>query len=101
MVGAQATTPPVLLTHIADYSAAQGDIIDVSALVTPGSGASQVQVHEDASNTFATLQVSSDPAHGSQWISIAQLDGVHAGDAIDVIVDATHVPQQIHADWLA
>jgi VCBS repeat-containing protein len=98
-MAAHDATPPVLITHIADYSAAQGDTIDVSALFSPGSG--QVQAHEDASGSFAILQVSSDPAHGSQWISIAQLDGVHEGDAINVIVDATHVPQQIHADWLA
>jgi hypothetical protein len=98
-MAAHDATPPVLITHLADYSAAQGDTIDVSALFSPGSG--QVQAHEDASGSFAILQVSSDPAHGSQWISIAQLDGVHEGDAINVIVDATHVPQQIHADWLA
>jgi hypothetical protein len=60
-----------------------------------------VQVHEDASGTFATLQVNTDVAHGGNWIDIAQLDGVHAGDAVNVAMDFTHAVHQFHSDWLA
>jgi hypothetical protein len=28
------------------------------------------------------------------------LDGVHAGDAVNIEVDATHTLHQVHADWL-
>src|SRR4029078_1940104 len=60
--------PSAAPAHIADYSALQNDIIDVSAIVTlppvmPGqpapTDADLVRVAEDASGTFATLQVSS------------------------------------------
>src|SRR5262249_3527182 len=53
------TSAPV--THIADYNAAQGDTIDLSAFATtnaPQSVQPDVQVHEDASGAFATLQIS-------------------------------------------
>jgi hypothetical protein len=107
---------PAAPAHIADYSALQGDSIDVSALLTltqapadpaappapPGlkpSDAMLVQAQEDASGTFAILRVNTDGGYGD-WVEIAQLDGVHAGDAINVVLDPTHAVHQIHADWL-
>jgi hypothetical protein len=102
--------PTASIPHIADYSALEGDIIDVSAIASlpplaaapgaaPGPGASavaMVRVAEDASGAFAALEVNS----AGQWTEVAQLDGVHAGDAVTVI-DATHQHQQVHAAWLA
>jgi hypothetical protein len=55
-----------------------------------------VRVAEDGSGAFAALEVN----HAGQWTEVAQLDGVHAGDAVAVI-DATHQVQQLHAAWLA
>jgi hypothetical protein len=99
---------PASVTHIADYSALQGDTIDVSALLTATQGmkltdAMQVRASEDASGSFSSLQVNAGAGwnSGDQWVAIAQLDGVHAGDAINVIIDPSHGLHQIHADWLA
>jgi hypothetical protein len=100
------TAPAASVTHIADYSALQGDIIDVSAIVTlppivrggpAPTDADMVRVAEDTSGAFATLEVSG----GGHWTAVAQLDGVHAGDAVNVALDATHTPHQLHAAWLA
>jgi hypothetical protein len=62
---------------------------------------------EDSSGQFATLQVNTSPdttfmgiggsaAHGANWTSVAQIDGAHAGDAVNVLVDsnaAVHLAQ--------
>ena len=96
---------------MADYSAAQGDSFDFSALTSAfhGSGlgdASVVRAMEDASGTFATLQVStSDWTSGSKvgqtWVDVAQLDGAHAGDAVDVLIDNNDLHYaRIHVDLL-
>ena len=98
--------PAASVTHIADYSALQGDIIDLSAIVSlppmqVGGGGGQlieaVRVAEDSSGAFATLQVD----NAGHWTEVAQLDGVHAGDAVNVVVDQTQTQHQLHAAWLA
>jgi VCBS repeat-containing protein len=92
----QATAAPAPVAHIADYSAIQGDTIDLSALMsgTQGMKATEgmlVRAHEDASDSFATVQVNTAAAQGgAHWVDVAQLDGVHAGDAISVILDAAN-----------
>jgi|GEM_PF-3000612 len=101
-----ATVPTAPIAHIADYSALQGDIIDLSAmyagalgqiyLAQAGSGNLPVQLVEDASGTFATLEAY---AGFANMTAIAQLDGVHAGDAVDVILDPAHVAH-LHAGLL-
>ncbi len=53
---------PAQITHVADYSAAQGDTFDFSAITSAfhNSGVSDslvVRAVEDASGKFATLQV--------------------------------------------
>src|SRR5262249_24774017 len=49
-----------------------------------------VRVLEDSSGTEAILQVDRDGAtNGARWTTIAQLDGVHAGDDVKVIFDAS------------
>jgi hypothetical protein len=111
------------LTHVADYSAVQGDTFDFSALTSSFhasgvSDASLVRAVEDPSGTFATLQLNTTPGSGTigpspqpgaanwqavaNWVNVAQIDGAHAGDAVNVLVDshaAIHLAQ-IHVDVL-
>ena len=58
---------------------------------------------EDASGTFATLQVDKMIPGMMNWVDIAQIAGAHTGDALDVLVDshsAVHLAQ-IHVGLLA
>jgi hypothetical protein len=97
----QAQTQPI--AHVVGYSAAQGDTFDFSALaqtnlpsgLAAALASGDFRVAEDASGTFATLQVH-DGAGASDWLSVAQLDGVHAGDPVNVALDAAHVAH-LHA----
>jgi large repetitive protein len=119
------------ITHVADYSAAQGDTFDFSALTsafhasTVADG-SVVRAVEDSSGTFATLQINTNanapavaasppavPVMGAplqptpqapiaNWVNVAQIDGAHSGDAVNVLIDshaAIHLAQ-IHVDLL-
>jgi hypothetical protein len=106
----QLNTTPAQITHVADYSAAQGDTFDFSALTSAFhnssvSDALVVRAVEDASGKFATLQVDHiDPMglpSAPNWVSVAQLDGAHAGDAVNVWIDnhSVHLAQ-IHVDLL-
>ena len=102
---------PAQVTHVADYSAAQGDTFDFSAITSAfhNSGVSDalvVRAVEDASGKFATLQVDHiDPMglpSAPNWVSVAQLDGAHAGDSVNVLIDShssVHLAQ-IHVDLL-
>jgi large repetitive protein len=106
------------ITHVADYSAAQGDTFDFSALTSAfhASGIadnSLVRAVEDSSGTFATLQLNTthDQPAGfgtpvqagvPNWVNVAQIDGAHAGDAVNVVLDshlAVHTAH-IHVDLL-
>jgi VCBS repeat-containing protein len=108
------------ITHVADYSAAQGDTFDFSALTSAFhasnvADASLVRAVEDPSGTFATLQLNTNadaagavsraaaqPSAVANWANVAQIDGAHAGDAVNVLVDshaAIHLAQ-IHATLL-
>ncbi len=108
------------ITHVADYSAAQGDTFDFTALTSAFhassvSDTSLVRAVEDPSGTFATLQLNTTPetavtrggpapqaAGAATWTNVAQIDGAHAGDAVNVLVDshtAIHLAQ-IHVDLL-
>jgi hypothetical protein len=50
-----------------------------------------VRAMEDASGKFATLQVDHiDPIglpSAPNWVNVAQLDGAHAGDTVNVLID--------------
>ncbi len=89
------------LTRIADYSALQGDTVDLSPMLSahggPGGHASLIRVQEDTGGTFATLQVATEG--GAKWTSIAQLDGIHIGDTVRVVVDPVQPAQELHAGW--
>jgi hypothetical protein len=104
------------VTHVADYSAAQGDTFDFSALTSAFhtsnvADASLVRAVEDPSGTFAMLQLNTGAdtpvSRGASqpnptWVNVAQIDGAHAGDPVDVLVDshaAIHLAQ-IHATLL-
>jgi Ca2+-binding RTX toxin-like protein len=101
---------PAQVTHVADTSAAQGDTFDFSALTSAFhnssvSDALVVRAVEDASGKFATLQVDHiDPSglpSAPNWVSVAQLDGAHAGDAVNILIDTHSVHlAQIHVDLL-
>ena len=90
-----------IVDHILDYNQgnsgifnpAEGDTFDFSALLSAGSGqpvGHLVRVLENPSGTAAILQVDQDgAANGAHWTTIAQLDGVHTGDGVKVIFDAS------------
>jgi hypothetical protein len=102
---------PAQITHVADYHAAQGDTFDFSAITSAfhNSGVNDslvVRAVEDASGKFATLQVDHiDPMglpSAPNWVNVAQLDGAHSGDAVNVLIDNNHSVHlaQIHVDLL-
>jgi hypothetical protein len=100
---ADAQAPGASFDQVADFDAgnggsfnfAEGDQIDLSGLLSVaynhGIGqpvSSLVQAIEDASGTFATLQIDPDGSvGGSDWTSIARMDAVSSGDRINVILD--------------
>jgi hypothetical protein len=98
-----AAAPSALLSHIADFGAAQGDTIDLSALVATLPAKlldALLQVREDASDAFATLQVNARSVGGDQhWVDVAQFVGMHAGDAVNVVTGKGDLAQG-YADWL-
>jgi hypothetical protein len=104
----QPTAPaPAAVSHVADYSALQGDTIDLSAITGGMTGpyvtdAMLIRAAEDGSGAFATLQVNVPNGidRNEHWVDIAQVDGVHAGDALNVVLDPSHALHQIHAEWL-
>ena len=79
------------------YNHGEGDQIDLSALLSTaynhGSGqtvSSLVRAIEDASGTFANLQIDTDgTANGANWITIARLDGIQPHNTLNIILDST------------
>jgi hypothetical protein len=101
---------PAQVTHVADYHAAEGDTFDFSAITSQfhNSGVNDalvVRAVEDSSGKFATLQVDHiDPMglpSAPNWVNVAQIDGAHAGDSVNVLIDnhSVHLAQ-IHVDLL-
>jgi glucose/arabinose dehydrogenase len=97
LADAQAATP--ILDHITDYaqgnsgsvSAAEGDQIDLSALLSAAFGGGQpvsALVRAIESGSGAILQIDTDgAANGANYVTIALLDGLHGGDTVNVILD--------------
>jgi hypothetical protein len=101
---AAATAVPPSVVLIPDYKASEGDLIDFSSLLQVSyaplpADAVQLRVAEDASAAFATLQLNVGSAANPFWTAVAKLDGVHAGDAVHVSLDATHTVH-LSAGWL-
>src|SRR5262249_42729883 len=75
------------------YRLTEGDVIDVAALLTNASGqptGTVVRAVMDASGSFAMLQVDRDgAANGANWIDAVRLDGLHAGNRVQVITDSS------------
>jgi large repetitive protein len=104
------TPTPAQVTHVADYHAAEGDSFDFSAITSQFHNSSVndalvVRAVEDSSGKFATLQVDHiDPMglpSAPNWVNVAQIDGAHAGDSVNVLIDnhSVHLAQ-IHVDLL-
>ena len=101
LINARAATP--VIDHVNDYdqgntglyNAAEGDQIDLSALLSTaynhGSGQPVSSlVRGVAFGTTTNLQIDPDgAANGANWITIAKLDGVHHGNSVNVILDAS------------
>ena len=69
------------------YNAGESDLLKVANLVA--GDASKVRLVQDASNTFAHLQIDIDGGGAEPWVTIARLDGLHTGDVINVMLDDT------------
>ncbi len=103
---ADATSSAPQIDHVTDYSATQGDTIDLTALFSALSTmrtdtSSLVHATEDASGTFATVQINTASAgQAAHWVNIAQLDGIAVGDMINVNLDPSHPATafQIHSE---
>jgi hypothetical protein len=100
-----AVAPTPALAQISGYSAAQGDVVDFSAILRGSyapmtADSAQLRVTADTSGAFATLDFNVGTAQNPHWTALAKLDGVHVGDAVNVALDAAHTVQ-LHAAWLA
>ena len=82
-----------IVDRVADYALAEGDQLDLSAVTGAAFAAGQpagtlVRVLQDDING-AVLQVDADgSAGGRDWTTIARLDGVHTGAAVNVVLSA-------------
>jgi Ca2+-binding RTX toxin-like protein len=103
-----ATAANPIIDHVKDYdqgnsiyhtySATEGDKIDVSSLFqaayvhgTLQSTDVLVRAVENLSGTGAALMIDTDGFYnGTHWTTIAQLDGLHIGDTVNVMVDPSH-----------
>jgi len=106
--------PAAHITHVVNYSAAEGDTFDFAGLTSQFhfsevGDASLVRAVEDPSGNFATLQVAASNSGeksigvlSTNWLSIAQIDGAHAGDAVSVLLDShgsEHIAH-VNAGWV-
>lgn len=91
------TTPPV--SHILDQSAAQHDVLDLTAFHFD---LSPVRVSETADGHEATLeaQVPAASDQAPHWTTVAALDGVRDGDPVLVLLDQTVALADLHATGL-
>jgi Peptidase M10 serralysin C terminal/CARDB len=82
------------------YSASETDQIDLSALLSSAYGAGQAAASlvrvVDNMNASAALQVDTDGSgSAAQWVTIAQLSGIHLGNTVSVILSASQPASQI------
>jgi Ca2+-binding RTX toxin-like protein len=102
---------PAFVDEITDYNAKEGDQVDLTlAISSAGASPSAVAVRVVPAATGAILQIDLDgAANGQNWLSMANLDGLHAGDTVNVILDPAapagqvvtvqQLPQTVH--WSA
>jgi VCBS repeat-containing protein len=88
--------------QVLDYSAQEGDKIDLSAILKTAFDAGQqvsdlVQVKEDAGGQFATVQVNPDgSANPGHFTIIAQLNAAHFNDVVNIVLDHAQQAAQLH-----
>jgi hypothetical protein len=100
-----AVAPSPTLVQISGYNAAQGDVVDVSAVLRGSyapltADSAQVRVAEAASNAVATLDFNVGTAQNPHWVALAKLDGVQAGDTVNIVLDTSHTVE-LHSTLLA
>ncbi|MEA2878649.1 MAG: large repetitive protein [Hyphomicrobiales bacterium] len=92
-LAAATATPPAPL-QIQGFNAAQGDTLDFSAVLAASYAplsADTVQLRlTDHGGAAAALEFNVGAANHAFWVAVAQLDGIHAGDAVNVSLDAGH-----------
>jgi uncharacterized protein YxjI len=77
------------------FQAAEGDQIDLSALLSTAYNLGNGQpvsslVRAIASGGGTDLQIDPDgAANGTNWVTVAHLDGIHHGESLNVILDAS------------
>jgi Ca2+-binding RTX toxin-like protein len=77
------------------FSAAEGDQIDLSTLLTSALGSGQaanrfVRIVENGDGDGAFVQVDTDgTGTASRWVTIAELDGIHQGNTVNVILSTS------------
>src|SRR5262249_40911606 len=77
------------------YSAAEGDQIDISALVTSAYGSGQaakalVRGFDNLDGNGVTMQVDTDgTGSAAHWVTIANLTGIHQADVVNVILSSS------------
>jgi hypothetical protein len=76
-----------ILDRILDFTQGQ-DQLDLHLITNLGQvPTTLVRAIEDASNSFAIVEVDPDGSGGSSgWVPVAQLDGLHAGDLVSVVL---------------
>jgi hypothetical protein len=76
-----------ILDRILDFTQGQ-DQLDFHLIASLGQvPTTLVRAIEDASNSFAIVEVDPDGSGGSSgWVPVAQLDGLHAGDLFSVVL---------------
>jgi RTX calcium-binding nonapeptide repeat (4 copies) len=76
-----------ILDRILDFTQGQ-DQLDLHLITSLGQAPpTLVRAIEDASNSFAIVEVDPDSSGGSSgWVPVAQLDGLHAGDLFSVVL---------------
>ena len=79
------------------YNATEGDRIDLSALLSTAyaqaagqPASSLVRLVEVPNGTFAKLEIDTDGVtNGANWVTIAQLDNLKVGEAVNVVLDGS------------
>jgi len=76
-----------ILDRILDFTQGQ-DQLDLHLITSLGQASTTlVRAIEDASNSFAIVEVDPDGSGGSSgWVPVAQLDGLHVGDLLSVVL---------------
>jgi hypothetical protein len=92
---AAALAQPPVAAQFSGYNAAQGDLLDFTAMrsvafIPSEPTSAQLRVIADPGGQFSTFQFNFGTTQSPNWTTLAELDSVHAGDTVKVAIDATH-----------